>query len=38
MCINGTTMGNLAGTVEGLLDAANSTFACAASPSGAFVQ
>jgi hypothetical protein len=37
-CINGTTMGNLAGTVEGLLDGANSTFACSASPSGAFVQ
>src|SRR6516165_4166185 len=38
MCINGTTMGNLAGTIEGLLDGVNSTFACSASPSGAFVQ
>src|SRR6516165_11238214 len=38
MCINGTTMGNLAGTLEGLLDGANSTFFCSASPSGAFVQ
>jgi hypothetical protein len=36
-CINGTTMANLAGLTEGLIDGNNSTIYCA-SPSGAFVQ
>jgi hypothetical protein len=36
-CINGTTMGNVAGLTEAVLDGNNSTIYCA-SPSGAFVQ
>ena len=37
-CINGTTMANLAGLTESLIDGNNSTVYCSASPSGAFVQ
>ena len=37
-CINGTTMANLAGLTESLIDVNNSTVYCSASPSGAFVQ
>ena len=36
-CINGTTMGNLAGLTETLIDNLNNLVYCA-SPSGAFVQ
>ena len=37
-CINGTTMANLAGLTEALLDGNNSMVYCAASPSGAFLD
>jgi hypothetical protein len=37
-CINGTTMANLAGMTESLIDVNNAAVYCAASPSGAFVQ
>jgi hypothetical protein len=37
-CINGTTMANLAGMAEAVLDASNNQVYCSASPSGAFVQ
>jgi hypothetical protein len=37
-CINGTTMANLAGMTESLVDVNNAAVYCAASPSGAFVQ
>jgi hypothetical protein len=37
-CINGTTMANLAGLTESLIDSNNSTIYCSSSPSGAFLQ